>query len=161
VVSLGTVQKPAGEVVDDALSWLETVKNRRFFGWVHLYDAHTPYDPPEPFASRFPDQPYVGEIAYADSQVGRLLDWLKAQGLDRNTVVVVTADHGESLGEHGESTHAYFVYDSTMHVPLLIRTPWTGAGRVSSLVSSADIFPTLLDVMGAPIGHTAPRVVTE
>ncbi len=150
VVSLGTVQKKGEEVVNDALSWLDTVKSRKFFGWVHLYDAHTPYDPPEPFASRFPNQPYIGEIAYADSQVGRLLDWLKTNGLDRNTVVIVTADHGESLGDHGEATHAYFVYDSTMHVPLIVKTPWNDKGRNASMVSSADILPTVLDLLGLP-----------
>lgn len=150
VISLGTVQKKGEEVVNDAISWLDTVKSRKFFGWIHLYDAHTPYEPPEPFASRFPNQPYLGEIAYADAQVGRLLDWLRANGLDRNTVVIVTGDHGESLGEHGEATHAFFVYDSTMQVPLLIRTPWQDHGRNASMVSSADIFPTVLDLLGLP-----------
>ncbi|MBK5254743.1 MAG: sulfatase-like hydrolase/transferase, partial [Vicinamibacteria bacterium] len=150
VISLGTVQKKGEEVVNDAVSWLDTVKDRRFFGWVHLYDAHTPYEPPEPFASQFPNQPYLGEIAYADAQMGRLLDWLKTNGLDKNTVVIVTADHGESLGDHGEATHAYFVYDSTMHVPLVIKTPWNDTGRNASMVSSADIFPTVLDLLGLP-----------
>ncbi len=150
IVSLGTVQKKGEEVVNDALKWLDTVKAKKFFGWVHLYDAHTPYEPPEPYASQFPNQPYLGEIAYADSQLGRLLDWVKTNGLDKNTVVIVTADHGESLGDHGESTHAYFVYDSTMHVPLVIRTPWNDRGRNASMVSSADIFPTVLDLLGLP-----------
>ena len=150
IVSLGTVQKKGEEVVNDAITWLDTVKTKKFFGWVHLYDAHTPYEPPEPFASQFPNQPYLGEIAYADSQVGRLLDWLKANSLDQNTVVVVTGDHGESLGDHGEATHAYFVYDSTMHVPLIVKTPWNDKGRNASMVSSADIFPTVLDLLGLP-----------
>lgn len=150
VISLGTVQKSGEEVVNDAISWLDTVKSRKFFGWVHLYDAHTPYEPPEPYNSQFPNQPYLGEMAYADAQVGRLLDWLKTNGLDKNTVVVVTADHGESLGDHGEATHAYFVYDSTMHVPLVIKTPWNDRGRNASMVSSADIFPTVLDLLGLP-----------
>ncbi len=150
VISLGTVQKKGEEVVNDAITWLDTVKTRKFFGWVHLYDAHTPYEPPEPFASQFPNQPYLGEIAYADAQVGRLVDWLKTNGLDQNTVVIVTADHGESLGDHGEATHAYFVYDSTMHVPLIVKTPWNDKGRNSSMVSSADIFPTVLDLLGLP-----------
>jgi len=150
IVSLGTVQKKGEEVMSDAITWLDTVKTKKFFGWVHLYDAHTPYEPPEPFASQFPNQPYLGEIAYADSQVGRLLDWLKTNGLEKNTVVVVTADHGESLGDHGEATHAYFVYDSTMHVPLIVKTPWNDKGRNSSMVSSADIFPTVLDLLGLP-----------
>ncbi len=150
IISLGTVQKKGEEVVSDAISWLDTVKTKKFFGWVHLYDAHTPYEPPEPFASQFPNQPYLGEIAYADAQVGRLLDWLKANGLEENTVVVVTGDHGESLGDHGEATHAYFVYDSTMHVPLIVKTPWHDQGRNASMVSSADILPTVLDLLGLP-----------
>jgi choline-sulfatase len=151
VVSLGTVQKTGEEVVNDSIAWLDTVKKGKFFGWVHLYDPHTPYEPPEPFASQFPGQPYLGEVAYTDAQVGRLLAWLKANGLDENTVVIVTADHGESLGEHGESTHAYFVYDSTMHVPLIIRTPWRDKGRNASMVSSADLFPTVIDLLGLPV----------
>ena len=116
VVSLGTVQKLGDEVMDGALAWLETVKQRRFFAWVHLYDPHTPYDPPEPFASRYPSQPYLGEIAYTDQVVGRLLKWLREQRLDERTIVVLTADHGESLGDHGESTHAYFVYEDRKSV---------------------------------------------
>ena len=148
VVSLGTVQKPGDEVMDDALSWLERVKRRRFFAWVHLYDPHSPYDPPEPFASRYPRQPYLGEIAYADQVVGRLIRWLRQAELLERTLVVVTADHGESLGDHGESTHAYFVYDSTTHVPLVVRTPWGLKGRRSAQVSSVDLMPTVLDLLG-------------
>jgi arylsulfatase A-like enzyme/Flp pilus assembly protein TadD len=150
VVSLGTVQKPGDEVMDGALAWLETVKQRRFFAWVHLYDPHTPYDPPEPFASRYPSQPYLGEIAYTDQVVGRLLKWLREQRLDERTIVVLTADHGESLGDHGESTHAYFVYDATTHVPLVVRTPWRIRGRRSVQVSSVDLMPTVLDLLGLP-----------
>jgi arylsulfatase A-like enzyme/Flp pilus assembly protein TadD len=150
VVSLGTVQKPGGEVMDDALRWLATVESRRFFAWVHLYDPHTPYEPPEPFAARYPGQPYLGEIAYTDKVVGRLLDWLRERGLMDRTVVVLTADHGESLGDHGESTHAYFVYDATTLVPLVVRTPWRGRGRRSIQVSGVDLMPTLLDLLGLP-----------
>ena len=150
VISLGTVQKPGDEVMDGALAWLEGVKQRRFFAWVHLYDPHTPYDPPEPFASRYPSQPYLGEIAYTDQVVGRLLRWLRDQGLYERTLVVLTADHGESLGDHGESTHAYFVYDSTTHVPLVVRTPWGIRGRRSAQVSSVDLMPTVLDLLGLP-----------
>ncbi|HET7747029.1 MAG TPA: sulfatase-like hydrolase/transferase [Vicinamibacteria bacterium] len=147
-LSLGTVQKRGDEVTADALRWLEGVKERRFFAWVHLYDPHTPYDPPEPYASRYPGRPYVGEIAFTDELVGRLTGWLRASGLDGRTVVVVLADHGESLGEHGEQTHAYFVYDSSMHVPLIVRTPWGDRGRVPGQVSTADVMPTVLDLAG-------------
>jgi arylsulfatase A-like enzyme/Flp pilus assembly protein TadD len=148
VVSLGTVQKPGDEVMDGALAWLEKVGSRKFFAWVHLYDPHTPYDPPEPFASRYRSQPYLGEIAYTDKVVGRLVTWLRDHGLLDRTLVVLTADHGESLGDHGESTHAYFIYDATTHVPLIVRTPWGLRGRRSSQTSGVDIMPTVLDLLG-------------
>jgi arylsulfatase A-like enzyme/Flp pilus assembly protein TadD len=150
VVSLGTVQKPGDEVMTNALAWLETVKTRRFFAWVHLYDPHTPYDAPEPFASRHPNQPYLAEIAYTDQVVGRLTTWLREKGLLERTLVVLTADHGESLGDHGESTHAYFVYDATTHVPLVVRTPWGVTGRRSLQTSGVDVMPTVLDLVGLP-----------
>jgi arylsulfatase A-like enzyme/Tfp pilus assembly protein PilF len=150
VVSLGTVQKPGDEVMDEAVAWLSAVKSKKFFAWVHLYDPHTPYEPPEPFKSRYPGQPYLGEIAYTDKVVGRLVDWLRDnQVLDR-TLVVVTADHGESLGEHGEASHSYFIYDSTTRVPLIVRTPWGLQGRVKAQTSAVDVFPTILDLVGLP-----------
>ena len=150
VVNLGTVQKKGDEVMDLALAWLETVKERRFLAWIHLYDPHTPYEPPEPFKSRYPRQPYLGEIAYTDQVVGRLVGWLKAAGKWDSTVLVLMADHGESLGEHGERTHTFFVYDATVHVPLVVRTPWGDRGRSSAQVASVDVMPTLLDLAGLP-----------
>ena len=150
VVSLGTVQKPGDEVMDGALAWLEKVGSRKFFAWVHLYDPHTPYDPPEPFASRYRSQPYLGEIAYTDKVVGRLVTWLRDRGLLDRTLVVLTGDHGESLGDHGESTHAYFIYDATTHVPLIVRTPWGLRGRRAAQTSGVDIMPTALDLLGLP-----------
>ena len=148
VISLGTVQKKGDEVMDGALAWLETVRSQKFFAWVHLYDPHTPYDPPEPYRSRHPGEPYLGEIAYTDHVVGRLLDWLRAGGLLDRTLVVLTADHGESLGEHGEATHGFFIYGSTTQVPLIVRTPWGNHGRSRAPVASVDIFPTVLDLVG-------------
>jgi arylsulfatase A-like enzyme/Flp pilus assembly protein TadD len=147
-ISLGSVQKRGDEVVDDALRWLEGVKDQRFFGWIHLYDPHTPYDPPEPFRSRYPGQPYVAEVAYTDGVVGRVVSWLRERGLLDRTLLVLTADHGESLGEHGENTHAYFVYDATQHVPLIVRAPWGDRGRVAAQVSGADVLPTILELLG-------------
>ena len=148
-LSLGSVDRPGNEVADKALAWLDTVGSKRFFGWVHFYDAHSPYDPPEPFKSRYAGRPYVGEIAFVDSQVGRLLAYLDAHHLADRTVVVVMGDHGESLGEHGESTHGFFVYQATMHVPLLIRAPFDAmAGRrVTDTVRSIDILPTALELL--------------
>jgi arylsulfatase A-like enzyme/predicted Zn-dependent protease len=150
VLSLGTVQKKGDEVMDDTLRWLDSVRERKFFAWVHLYDPHTPYEPPEPWRGRYPGQPYVGEVAYTDHVVGRLLEWLRGRGLMERTLVVLTADHGESLGEHGESTHAFFIYEATTHVPLIVRTPWRHRGRSGTAVSGADLMPTVLDLVGLP-----------
>jgi arylsulfatase A-like enzyme/Tfp pilus assembly protein PilF len=148
IVNLGTVQKKGDEVMDLALGWLEKVKQKRFFAWVHLYDPHTPYEPPEPYATRYRDAPYLGEIAYTDHVVGRLVDWLKRAGVWQRTLLVVVGDHGESLGEHGESTHTFFVYDATQHVPLIVRTPWGDRGRSRAQVSTVDLMPTVLDLVG-------------
>jgi len=150
VVNLGTVQKKGDEVMDLALAWLEKVKAKKFFAWIHLYDPHTPYDPPEPFQSRYPGQPYVGEVAYTDHVVGRLVAWLKGAGAWDRTLLLLIADHGESLGEHGENAHTFFVYDATQHVPLVVRTPWGDKGRNRSQVSTVDVTPTVLDLVGLP-----------
>src|SRR4051794_11892925 len=149
-LSLGSVDRPGNEVADKAISWLDGIGSKRFFGWVHFYDAHSPYDPPEPFNSRYAGHPYIGEIAFVDSQVGRLLAYLDAHHLADRTIVMVMGDHGESLGEHGEATHGFFVYQATMHVPLLIRAPYdTMAGRrVGDTVRSIDIVPTALELLG-------------
>jgi arylsulfatase A-like enzyme/Tfp pilus assembly protein PilF len=150
ILSLGTVQKKGDEVMDEALSWLGEEEGKKFFAWVHLYDPHAPYEPPEPFRSRHASDLYSGEIAYTDHVVGRLIAWLRERDLLRKTLVVLTADHGESLGEHGEMTHGFFIYDSTTRVPLIIRTPWGDRGRSATQVSSVDIFPTILDLLGLP-----------
>jgi len=154
-LSLGSVDRPGNEVADKALAWLDKVRASRFFGWVHFYDAHSPYTPPEPFKSRYAGRPYIGEIAFVDSQVGRLLAYLDEHDLARNTIVVVMGDHGESLGEPGESTHGFFVYQSTMHVPLIIRAPFDtmSARRVADTVRSIDILPTALELLGVKIGE--------
>lgn len=151
-ISLGDVARPASEVVDAALPWLEQHSREKFFAWLHFYDPHTPYAPPEPFKSRFPDRPYVGEVAYVDSQVARVTNWLAGRGLLDRTIVIVTADHGESLGEHGEGTHGLFIYDATMRVPMVIRTPYAAAAgrRVKQVVRSHDIAPTVLELLGLP-----------
>jgi arylsulfatase A-like enzyme/Tfp pilus assembly protein PilF len=148
IVSLGTVQKKGDDVMDEALTWLEGVKTQRFFAWIHLYDPHTPYDPPEPYLSRYPGHKYLGEIAYTDHVVGRLVDWLKQAGVWGRTAVVLLGDHGESLGEHGEGAHTFFVYDATLHVPLIVRTPWGDHGRSHAQVSTVDVMPTVLDLAG-------------
>jgi arylsulfatase A-like enzyme/tetratricopeptide (TPR) repeat protein len=150
VVNLGTVQKTGDEVMNLALEWLEKVKSRKFFAWVHLYDPHAPYEPPEPYASQYAGSPYLGEIAYTDHVVGRLVGWLKAVGAWDRTLLVLLGDHGESLGDHGESAHTFFVYDSTQHVPFIVRTPWGDHGRSRAQVSTVDLVPTVLDLVGLP-----------
>lgn len=155
-LDLGEVQRPGNEVVDAALAWLETAKDKPFFAWVHLYDPHVPYAPPEPYASEYgrrgPYGAYDGEIAFMDAQIGRLTGWLAANGLDRSTVLVLVGDHGEALGSHGEGTHGYFIYDYAMHVPLLVEAPFEALSgrRVPAQVSTADVFPTILGLAGAP-----------
>src|SRR5262249_7101244 len=155
-LSLGSVDRPGNEVADKALAWLDRVSRSRFFGWVHFYDAHSPYTPPEPFKSEYARRPYLGEIAFVDSQVGRLLAYLDDHNLMKKTVVVAMGDHGESLGEHGESTHGFFIYQSTTRVPLLVRAPYDamlGGRRVADVVRSVDILPTVLELVGVNTGE--------
>jgi choline-sulfatase len=149
-MSVGTIQRPGNEVVDEALPWIEQAQGAPFFAWIHLYDAHSPYRPPEPFATRYKGHPYNGEIAFADSQVARLIAKLEALHLYERTVVMVMGDHGESLGDHGEAQHGFFIYNSTMHVPFAIRTPFARAQRrvVTEPVRSVDVMPTALDLLG-------------
>jgi len=120
------VQKRADHVVDDALAWLDAKPDGPFFLWVHLYDPHAPYDPPEPYARRFANDPYAGEIAFMDAQIGRLLDHLDETGERTRSFIVVAGDHGESLGEHGENEHGFFTYEAATRVPLIFWTPFAG-----------------------------------
>jgi len=152
-ISLNLVERRADEVVSRAIGWLKANKNRRFFLWVHVYDPHSPYTPPPPFDEEFAEHPYDGEIAFTDLQLGRLFRFLEDEGLDKKTLIVLTADHGESLGEHGEETHGFFVYQSTVWVPLIVKTPIRGlSGKVvKTRVGLVDIAPTILDFLGYPI----------
>ncbi len=143
-------ERQANHVVDSALAWLESAPPQ-FFLWVHFYDPHASYDPPPAFELLFPTDPYAGEIAFSDSQLGRLIAAVDAKGEAEDTLIVVTSDHGEALGEHDETTHSYGVYDTTQRVPLLIRGPDVPAGRVvEDVVALADVAPTILDLVGAP-----------
>ena len=148
-----TVQRRGQEVVAHALAWLSRHREGPFFIWVHLYDAHDPYDPPEPYKTRYASALYDGGIAYEDAAVGKLLRQLKLRGLYDGSVIAVTADHGESLGAHGEDTHGIFLYDETMHVPLLMKLPRTATGgkRIENRVELVDIAPTLLQETGIEI----------
>jgi hypothetical protein len=140
------------DVVSSALAWLGKQRTGPFFAWVHLYDPHAPYEPPERYRKRYPGRPYDGEVAYADAQLGRLLDFLERQGLQGRTLVVVTSDHGEGLGDHGEEEHMMFLYDSTLHVPLLLSWPGVlpAGARVKGQLRSIDVMPTVLDLLGVP-----------
>jgi arylsulfatase A-like enzyme/Tfp pilus assembly protein PilF len=142
--NLEEMERPGNVVADLTLEWLAKNYQKKFFVWMHLYDPHYPYRPPEPFATQYKDRPYDGEIAFADSQVGRLIAFLKQKNLYKNTIIVLSGDHGESLGEHGEQTHGFFIYNATLHVPLLIHLPGEAAGKISKLVNLADILPTVL-----------------
>jgi arylsulfatase A-like enzyme/Flp pilus assembly protein TadD len=147
---IGVASRPAGESVDRALAWLASAPER-FFLWLHLYDPHAPYEPPEPYRTRQLGRPYDGEIAYADAELGRLLAALDARFPDGRTLLAVTADHGESLGEHGEPTHAFSVYDATQRVPLILAGPGVPRGALDErLVRLADLAPTLLALAGLP-----------
>ena len=143
-------QRPANEVVDDALRWIATVEDSPFFLWVHLYDAHRPYAPPEPYASTYGHNPYVGEIAFADAQLGRLMETLERRRLLDRAVVVVAGDHGEALGERGEQDHGIFLYDNVLRVPLMVRAPSLAPSRIGEVVRLTDVMPTILDLLELP-----------
>ncbi len=164
--NLDAMERPGNLVMDEALKWLQTLlqanSHRNFFLWVHLYDPHHPYNPPPPFAAEYRDHPYDGEIAFADSQVGRLTRFLKKEKLYDETMIVLAGDHGEGLGEHGEKTHGFFIYNSTLHVPLIIKpaaikpamvkTARAAAHRnVAVPVSLVDLLPTVLDSLQMPV----------
>ncbi len=152
-ISLGSVQRPANEVLDQALRWLGENKDSKFFAWIHLYDPHTPYEPPPPFAEKYSRNPYVGEIAFVDSQLARLRQFLEENGLEESSFLVIAGDHGESLGEHRESTHGFFVYQEALHVPLIFVTPFPALQGLSApaLVSLVDVMPTMLEMAGLPV----------
>ncbi len=146
----GVKDRRAENTVNLIIQWLDKKNSggaKRFFIWTHLYDPHFAYEPPEPFLSQYA-HPYDGEIAYTDQQIGRLLDDLKKRGRFEDTLIVITGDHGESMGEHGESTHSIFVYEGTQWIPLMIKLPKGAHGgrRVAGLVRHIDILPTVLDV---------------
>jgi len=150
--NLDEMERPGNVVADQVLEWLGKNSQKKFFLWMHLYDPHYPYRPPEPYSHEYAAQPYDGEIAFADEQVGRLLRFLKDNGLYQNTVIVLSGDHGESLGEHGEKTHGFFIYNVTMHVPLIIHLPGKSAAHtVPDPVSLVDLMPTVLAATGLDI----------
>ena len=153
-VNMAGLKRPGSQVIDQAIAWLRRTQKRPVFLWAHLYDPHDPYDPPAPFKEQYASHPYDGEVAYVDQQVGRLLSFLNDTGMYQRTVIILTADHGESLGEHRELRHGYFIYDATLLVPLIIKQPAAEKPAVvNEQVRSIDIAPTILKIAGIPKGR--------
>jgi len=150
---MGSVARTGGETVTEAVRWLdERPTGQPFFLWLHLYDPHEPYTPPEPFNTQYLKRPYDGEVAYTDSLIGEFRKALVERGLLEKSFVILTSDHGEGLGDHGEMFHGYFIYESTIHVALIVRPPAaTDTGRVvDTAVSHVDLMPTVLDAVDLP-----------
>ena len=158
-------ERRANEVADAAIRWLEASSSKPglfsrgqpFFAWLHFYDPHAPYAPPADYRSRYPGDPYDGEIAFTDAQVGRVLEWLRSSGHDADTDVVLLADHGEGLGDHHERMHAVLVYQSTMRVPLIASGPGLPSGVVvPARVGTIDVAPTILGLLGFDADPSMP-----
>jgi len=136
------VERPGNETLDAALKILRQLKGQKWFLWIHFYDPHAPYNPPSP------REGYAGEIAFVDEQIGKLIAWLQENGLRERLILAITGDHGESLGEHGEKTHGFFVYNSTLKIPMMLSYPGAKAERVSPAAATVDITPTILELAG-------------
>jgi choline-sulfatase len=144
-------ERKGSEVYEAFAKWLSSYSTKKpIFVWIHLYDPHFPYEPPENFRQRYPKNPYAGEVAYADSIVGSILKAVETRKLTDNSIIAVAGDHGEGLGEHGEYTHSVFIYNSTLHVPMLIVAPQLipPSVKIGDLSRTIDLVPTLLDYMG-------------
>ncbi len=155
-ISLDSVQREGGEVIEAFFEWFEENHQKKFFSWIHFYDPHTPYDPPEPYKTRFSKWNwglYDGEIAYVDELIGKVLDKLIEKDVLKKTLIVIVGDHGESLGQHKENAHGFFIYDAAISVPLIIHFPSRNlkAKKVNARVETIDIMPTLLQILGLPL----------
>jgi choline-sulfatase len=149
-------ERSGAETVALATSWLERHGEGAFFLFVHLYEPHEPYEPPDEFARRFPDSPYLAEVAAADDAVGRLVAAIRSLGLADSTAIIVVGDHGEMLGEHGEDAHTYFVYQGALRVPFIMAHPQLRrAVRIHSVVGLVDVAPTITGILGLPPTTTA------
>ena len=144
------VERTADQVVAPAMDWIGA-QREKWFCWVHVFDPHDPYTPPEPFRTEYAADPYSGEVAFVDAQLGRLFDALEKSGALGTTVVIVTADHGEALGEKEELRHGFFAYNDTLHVPLFIYVPGAFPATVSENACHVDILPTVCDIIGLPL----------
>jgi len=142
-------ERPGAETISRWESWLDSEQRSPHFAWIHLFEPHIPYRPPEPYRSQYRGDPYLGEVAYSDALVGRILESLETRGLLDTTLIVLTSDHGEGLGDHAEKTHSFFIYNSTLRVPMILRGPGVSPGRITDrAVSTADILPTVLELVG-------------
>lgn len=144
---LTALERRAEQVINAAIEGIESSK-APWFVWIHCYDPHLPYEPPEPFLTQFEKNPYDGEVAYVDFAMGKLLKYFEENHLFESTAIILTGDHGESLGQHGEMSHGFFAYNTTIWVPLIVIVPDTEARREGLYVSHLDIFPTICDVAG-------------
>lgn len=149
-------ERRAEDVLTPAADWASARRASRFFLWAHVFDPHAPYEPPPPYDTTYSDRPYDGEIAYVDAEIGRFLGKLRESGVLDRAVVIVTADHGEGLGEHGEQTHGLFLYQSTIRVPLIVRPPGGARppARVPEAVGLIDLAPSVL----ASLGTSGPEM---
>jgi len=140
-------ERTADKTIAAARAWLAGRKGK-WFCWIHVWDPHAPYSPPEPFKTKFASDPYSGEVAFVDQELGKLLADGKRNGWAEQTLMILTGDHGESLGEHGEATHGYFAYNSTIHIPLIVAGPGLKPSRIKEPVGHVDLFPTICDLLG-------------
>jgi arylsulfatase A-like enzyme/Tfp pilus assembly protein PilF len=144
------VERSAEKVIRSALNWISG-QREKWFCWIHLFDPHDPYTPPEPYKTLYASDPYSGEVAYVDAQLGVLFDELRKSGSLDKTVIVLTSDHGEALGDKGEERHGFFAYDSVIHVPLIVYYPGAEPKKVLENAAHTDIFPTVCELAGLPL----------
>ncbi len=144
------VERSADKVIAPAIKWISSQRGK-WFTWIHIFDPHQPYLPPAPFRKEYASDPYSGEVAYVDSCLKTLFDFLESRKALENTIIVLTGDHGEALGEKGEDTHSYFAYNNTIHIPLIVYIPGGRGGFINGNVCHTDIFPTLCDITGMKI----------
>ncbi|MEK6775300.1 MAG: sulfatase-like hydrolase/transferase [bacterium] len=147
------LERQGDKTTEAAIEWLRKNQSRKFFLWLHFFDPHFSYSPPSPYKDEYAQTPYDGEVAFTDECLGRIFSTLKESGMDKKTLIILTADHGEGLQEHGEANHSYFVYESTLHIPLIFSAPAVlpRERRVHGIVRSIDILPTTLDFLGFKI----------
>lgn len=149
IFEIDFVERRAELVLKLAMNWLAS-QRKKWFCWIHLFDPHDPYDPPEPYRHLYQSDLYSGEVAYVDAQLGRFFDFLRHKGFMNKTMIILTSDHGEALGERGEKYHGFFAYDNTLHVPLILYLPRLEPVVVNEVASHVDIFPTICDWLNLP-----------